>query len=545
MSLVTKLGRALLLTAAAVAGVVSMGWAEGPWSVGGGEGVVTAELSEDGTLTISGEGTMRDWRGLYTVPCGQYCINDYYEYAPWYSSRSSITKVVIEKGVTSIGRYAFYGLDQMESITIPEGVTSIGWAFSGCTKLVSIDIPNSVTSLDMSVFERCTGLKSVTIGNGVTEIGSFKGLTNLTTITIGDGVTSLGSGVFEGCTGLTSVNLGKNVETIGYEAFKGCTGLTSITLPNSVTSIEERAFEGCTGLTSFNLPNSVTSIKEMAFEGCTGLTSFNLPNSVTSIGDWAFSGCTRLVYFVIPNSVTSLGSGAFSGCTRLSAVKIGTGVTSIERNMFESCASLTSITIPASVTSIGQYPFKGCIAITSLTSLSADPPTVTATTFDGINKATCKLIVNQEDIGPYRAAMYWKDFTNVQAYVSVASSDRVVPQTNPIEVSVIAPVNRLSAEFTAGPNPAGKSSDAVSFFRSGSRIESAKLYVYDASGNMVRRISVGDKASVGAQSKRQVGSWDLTDKKGRPVSDGTYLLKGVIKSAGGKSEKVALVLGVR
>jgi hypothetical protein len=40
-----------------------------------------------------------------------------------------------------------------------------------------------------------------------------------------------------------------------------------------------------------------------------------------------------------------------------------------------------------------------------------------------------------------------------------------------------------------------------------------------------------------------MGSWDLTDEKGRLVSEGTYLVKGVIKTSNGKSEKVSVIVG--
>ena len=78
-------------------------------------------------------------------------------------------------------------------------------------------------------FYNCTGLTSVTIGDGVTSIGSaFEGCTGLTSITIGDGVTSIGEGAFSGCTGLTSVTIPGSVTHIGGSAFKGCKGLTDI-----------------------------------------------------------------------------------------------------------------------------------------------------------------------------------------------------------------------------------------------------------------------------------------------------------------------------
>ena len=49
---------------------------------------------EGGTLTISGTGAMYDYNSRQNVP--------------WYNSRTNITTVVIEEGVTTIGDLAFY-----------------------------------------------------------------------------------------------------------------------------------------------------------------------------------------------------------------------------------------------------------------------------------------------------------------------------------------------------------------------------------------------------------------------------------------------------
>ena len=127
---------------------------------------------ENGTLTISGTGEMENYQ------------ED--NYAPWYSSRSSITSVTISDGVTSIGNYAFYNCSSMTSVTIPNSVTSIGErAFFRCSSLTSVTIGNSVTSIEDYAFEWCSSLTSVTIPNSVTSIVeyAFAWCSSLTSIT--------------------------------------------------------------------------------------------------------------------------------------------------------------------------------------------------------------------------------------------------------------------------------------------------------------------------------------------------------------------------
>jgi len=138
----------------------------------------------------------------------------------------------------------------------------------------------------------------------------------------------------------------------------------------------------------------------------------------------------------------------------------------------------------------------------------------------------------------------YEQFFFINAVVSVATPDRVIPSARPAEITSISPVTPLTAEFAAGPNPVSKSSGKVSFFRNGSRVAYATLSIYDASGKVVKKIRVIDDA-VGSQTRRKVSSWNLRDDKGRLVSEGTYLVRGVVKTSGGKRERVEVVVGVR
>jgi hypothetical protein len=135
---------------------------------------------------------------------------------------------------------------------------------------------------------------------------------------------------------------------------------------------------------------------------------------------------------------------------------------------------------------------------------------------------------------------------NVDTEVSILTPDRVIPQSHPNKEAIVAaPVNTLTGEFTAGPNPLiRKRSGIVNFYRQGKRVRNSELRIYDAAGNSINKVKISDNA-IGTQARRQVGAWNLCDRNGRIVSEGTYVVKGVVKTSDGKSEKVSVILSVR
>jgi len=154
------------------------------------------------------------------------------------------------------------------------------------------------------------------------------------TVNIGNGVTNIGNRAFYECTNLTSVTIPNSVTRIGDHAFYKCTGLTSVTIPNSVTRIDNDAFYYCTGLTSVIIPDSVTRIGSYAFFRCTGLISITIGKSVSYIDSYAFYDCTSLKNVTIPDNITGIGHDAFYFCLNLERVTIGSGVTYIGDNAF-------------------------------------------------------------------------------------------------------------------------------------------------------------------------------------------------------------------
>lgn len=303
-------------------------------------------------------------------------------------------------------------------------VVEIGeYAFSQCEEMTGITIPNTIISIGNDAFNRCSKLKHVKIEDGETrlKLGEnkyyYKGLflfSPLTSVYLGRNLLYKYS-PFEEKEGIKDLTIGNSVTEIGSSEFFGCSGLTNVTIPNSVTEIGSSAFYGCSGLTNVTIPNSVTYIGEFAFSDCSGLTNVTIPNSVTEIGKCVFSGCSGLTNVTIPNSVTYIGESAFSGCSGLTSVTIPNSVTNIGYGAFRGCSGLTNVIIGNSVTEIGRWAFDDC-SLTELYLCGTTPPETYNDNFTNNQYMTINVYVPQEALEAYQNAAPWKNFWNLQGF---------------------------------------------------------------------------------------------------------------------------------
>ena len=283
------------------------------------------------------------------------------------------------KRVTKIGDYTFrYTKEEyytgIKSITIPEGVTEIGSYVFCCYYLTSVNIPDSVESMGSALFDSCVSLTAVNIGSGNRNFVNDNGV--LYSKDKNRLIQYLPYKIDK------AYVIPNSVVVIDHSAFKDCTVLTSVVVPNSVTDIGDSAFSGCESLNVVNLPNKITQLKSNVFSDCISLTSINIPDSVTKIFNSAFDGCTSLTEINVDSGNEKfvsfdgvLFSKSSGGALRLEKYPVGKetaiyqipeNVKYITRGAFADCKFIKSIALPKSMTTITSGAFEDCGSLTSV-----------------------------------------------------------------------------------------------------------------------------------------------------------------------------------
>lgn len=186
--------------------------------------------------------------------------------------------------------WANFSYDYPSTLTIPQRVVREGVAYD-------------VVAIGDSTFYEDYSVSSVTIPEGVVSIGkySFSGCNYLKRVSLPTTLTSIGKGAFHFARDITEIIIPDNVESIETEAFFGCLSLTKVSLPVGITSIEEGLFRQCTSLEQISIPSSVTSIANNAFI-YSDLKEVVIPASVITIGERAFK-CEELGKVVAEGAV--------------------------------------------------------------------------------------------------------------------------------------------------------------------------------------------------------------------------------------------------
>lgn len=202
-----------------------------------GDGV--AWVLNAGTLSITGSGNMTDYKES-NLP-------------PWYEFRGQIVRLNIAHGVTSIGNFAFYGCEELTTVSVPNSVKSIGdYAFASCERLAAIQIAGSVSSIGEGAFYNCYDLESIRLPYGLSVLGdqAFYRCESLRSISVPYDVRTMGDSVFAYCKELIRAEIYAIIPELPAWTFYGCEQLSDVYLSESIKNIGNYGFKKCTSLTT-------------------------------------------------------------------------------------------------------------------------------------------------------------------------------------------------------------------------------------------------------------------------------------------------------
>ena len=271
-----------------------------------------------------------------------------------FAGQTHVTSVTLPDGIKEILSSAFKDCTNLTEINLPASLEIIDEsAFRSCRSLEEIDLPASLKRIQNYAFQDCASIRSITIPGSIEFLGvdCFNNCTALERMTHLEGYHNTGD--FEGCTSLKSVSLPETLTSIGSDSFKGCTSLKEIDLPENLDWLGSNAFEG-SALEEIHIPDGVKVIHYSAFKDCTSLRSVHLPKNLQSILHNAFQGCSSLTSVYIPQGTYEITKDAFRDCASIRSIYIPASVKEIADNVFLNCPNLT-ISTPS-----GSFAAKYC-----------------------------------------------------------------------------------------------------------------------------------------------------------------------------------------
>ena len=256
--------------------------------------------------------------------------------------------------ITGIGINAFREMNDIKSIRLPEGVTSLGWRiFSFCPNLEEVILGRELREIKSSAFwgvdlERIKISDENTFfklsGNSLIERDTGHLVLGTNQSVISSDVTEIGDCAFAGRS-FETFFIPSNVQKIGTAAFSECEKLHTVTISEGVYEIQDDAFLNCYNLENISIPKSMNKLGASVFEG-TGLKSIPALGGVTELRSDTFSRCNELKKAVIPAHITAIGNGTFAECESLEEITLPDKLEVFdEKGAFYCCWNLRSISI--------------------------------------------------------------------------------------------------------------------------------------------------------------------------------------------------------
>ena len=312
------------------------------------------------TLTFNGTGAIPD-----------YSTNNK---SPWNNYSNQIEKVIVNDGITAIGKQSFVEHYYLNEVILPDNITEIREAsFYACYKLSKINVPKKLRLIGSGAFAQCYELTQFDLNNNIEEIADYafqdtqisksyipasvKKISELAYLRaeIDSYIVDSLNKIYSSKDGIVFDKQFKQLLIYPANNVR-----TNYVIPSSVTSICKNSFSSNQYLKTVTIPTSLENIEDYAFYSSVALETITLPKSIESIGYGLFDSCKQLRNITINFTSSRLPYQFFKDCKNLDSVIFNGEINVFESQSFKNCTSITKLVLPKNTKEIRSYAFTNC-----------------------------------------------------------------------------------------------------------------------------------------------------------------------------------------
>lgn len=310
-----------------------------------------------------------------------------------------LTHIVFPNYIKKIGDWAFSSTYLTGTVILPEGLESIGErAFYQDYQKASFKVvfPSTLKSIGSDAFS----------GNG--GASPLRG-----ELVFPDGLKEIGECAFEnGMNIVGSLILPESLDKLGSSAFCGCNFRGNISIPANIKEIKGDCF-GAPFDGTLQLNEKLETIGPLAFWVCRLKGEIIFPSTLREIGRRAFE-YNEISSIVLPENLQLLGARAFAGCRYLrSDIDLPKHIVVVEEECFADCPLITTVKLHKGIVAVKDRAFENDINITNLICENPEPPVLSPSAFNNVQKQNITLEVPKGCVDAYRKAEGWRDFSRI------------------------------------------------------------------------------------------------------------------------------------
>ena len=317
---------------------------------------------------------------------------------------TGLETIILPKSIKTIGYQCFERCTKLTTPMIFADGVSLGYGLlSQCSSITEVRFPETMKEFPSHMLRSCKSIKNITLPKGITKIGygALAGL-GVESLHIPDGVSVLDEEAFYGCQSLKEINIPASLTKIGRQAYYFLPALERLIMPDGTVHTGE-----------FIIPEGVTYIGRQAIDTRSeAIKTIRIPSTLTSIDTGGLEG-QYVENFSMPNPnpvfdirnnavIETATNTLFAGC--VGSTKIHESVTGIAERAYSS-SRVPAVDIPASVTWMGSQAFGGA-RMTEIISRATIPPTIESDTFS-VSQYNGTAKVPAESIDLYKE-QWWK-----------------------------------------------------------------------------------------------------------------------------------------